>query len=296
MFSAVVHLFTLLLFGLLFFSTSGGRDLQLEMVFADRLGEQLIDDMFELPAGDEDAEELIITPELPEVVLEPLATPVLDVVVDAGNVATSDLVSPTIGNALKGRELGMKQSLLSTYGGNAITEGAVSLGLDWLKRNQRRGGYWSLRGPYQNAAPFENRVAATAMSMLAFQGAGHTHKQGTHKKVVRRSLDYLLKELDSNGNFCHRIQDHQRLYTQAQATIALCELYGMSKDESLRGAAQSTIDYAVRIQDAMGGWRYTPGNDTDTSVTGWFVMALQSAQMAGLDVPDSGLHRHLQVS
>ena len=32
------------------------------------------------------------------------------------------------------------------------------------------------------------------------------------------------------------------------------------------------------------GWRYTPGQPGDTSVVGWQVMALNSAQMSGLNV------------
>jgi hypothetical protein len=44
------------------------------------------------------------------------------------------------------------------------------------------------------------------------------------------------------------------------------------------------------VQDPdRGGWRYQPRYDSDTSVTGWFVMALQSARMANLDVPDDTL-------
>ena len=291
LFSLVTHLTLLLVLGLWLFHVDRQRHLELEMIFAEKLGDQLIDDALDMPAGDETAEELIITPKLPEVVVNPLATPPKLEVDVAGSVAASELVSPTIGNALKGREQGMKQALLSTYGGTAVTEAAVKLGLEWLKRNQRPGGYWSMRGPYANGAPFENRVAATAMALLAFQGAGHTHERGGHQKVVERGKDYLLKQLDSFGNFYHDNDDHQRLYSQAQATIALCELYGMTRDEELRAPAQRAIDYAVRIQDKLGGWRYRPGQDSDTSVTGWFMMAFQSGMMAGLEVPSPVLER-----
>jgi hypothetical protein len=59
----------------------------------------------------------------------------------------------------------------------------------------------------------------------------------------------------------------------------------MTHEESYRDAAQSAIDYCVTIQSPEGGWRYEPGVDSDMSVTGWFVMALESARMAGIDVP-----------
>ena len=71
------------------------------------------------------------------------------------------------------------------------------------------------------------------------------------------------------------------------ASIALCEAYGMTRNAKLRGPAQKAIDYIVKAQHpGTGGWRYRPNQPADTSVVGWQVMALKSAQMAGLDVPD----------
>jgi len=61
------------------------------------------------------------------------------------------------------------------------------------------------------------------MALLAFQGAGHTHQRGSHQLIVKRGWDYLLKQLDADGNFFHYSVDHHRLYSQAQATIAICE-------------------------------------------------------------------------
>jgi hypothetical protein len=46
------------------------------------------------------------------------------------------------------------------------------------------------------------------------------------------------------------------------------------------------INFIVSAQHEGGGWRYSPGQAGDTSVTGWHIMALKSAQMAGLDVPE----------
>jgi hypothetical protein len=68
----------------------------------------------------------------------------------------------------------------------------------------------------------------------------------------------------------------------------------MTKDPAFLEPAQLAVDYAVKNQAPEGGWRYTPGSDTDTSVTGWFVMALQSAMMAGLEVPSTTLDRIMQ--
>ena len=129
------------------------------------------------------------------------------------------------------------------------------------------------------------------MALLAFQGAGHTHESGTYQKEVDSGWLALLKMQDQEGNFYQGGNDEQRLYSQAQATIAICEIYGMTQASMFRQPAQQAIDYAVKIQAPEGGWRYRPGVDSDTSVTGWFVMGLQSALMAGLEVPSPTLQR-----
>jgi hypothetical protein len=75
------------------------------------------------------------------------------------------------------------------------------------------------------------------------------------------------------------------MYSHGLATIAMCEVYGMSKDEFLRGAAMKAVRYIEQAQNQVtGGWRYAPGETGDTSSVGWQVMALKSAQMAHLYV------------
>jgi hypothetical protein len=185
----------------------------------------------------------------------------------------------------------MRQAMVAAGGGNAATEGAVALGLRWLASKQQRDGTWSLRGPYDGGSQYENVPAATAMAILAFQGAGYTPEgdpKEPYTQVVSRAWKTLLKMQDEHGKFWGELPDSQYmhwLYTQAQCTIALCELYGMTKEEAYREPAQRAVDYCVKIQAANGGWRYRVGESGDLSVTGWFVMALQSARMAGLEVP-----------
>ena len=60
----------------------------------------------------------------------------------------------------------------------------------------------------------------------------------------------------------------------------------MSKDSNLRPYAQQAVNFILYCQDKKGGgWRYFPGQTGDTSVSGWQIMALKSALMAGLEVP-----------
>ena len=176
-----------------------------------------------------------------------------------------------------GRSGATKQALLAAYGGTERTEHAVELGLRWLVRNQTRNGSWSLQGPYRDEGTIENRVAATAMAILALAGAGNTHQSGEYQTSVKRGLVWLLGQL-KNGRFGNdQSYSHHQTYGQAQATIALCELYALTNDSSLYSDCQSAIDYAVEAQSPSGGWRYQPRAGSDTSVTGWYVMAMQSA-------------------
>lgn len=196
-----------------------------------------------------------------------------------GELSAAD-IQPMFG----GRTGAMKEALIKIFGGTPETRDAVKEGLAWLKRNQTKRGGWSMKGPYSDGSHSENDCAATAMALLAFLGDGHTHKGGEYQDEVERGMKYLIKQQDRSGFFARNARDHERMYAQAQATIAICEMYGMTGDSWLRPYAQSAIDFAQDSQSALGGWRYRANADSDTSVTGWFVMALESARTAGLEV------------
>jgi len=211
---------------------------------------------------------------------------IADTPIDIGEGPSIDLGEPMF----SGRTGAMKKALLATYGGNAETVKAVELGLRWLARQQHKPtGSWSLKGPYDNGAIFENRAAATAMALLAFLGDGHTHEQGEYAEVVAGGLRYLLRQQDRDGFFAGDARGDDRAYAQAQATIAICEAYALTKDSELKAPAQVALNWAMEAQSSEGGWRYRPRFDSDLSVTGWFVMALISGQAAGLRVEGSVL-------
>ncbi len=290
--SAIFHMLLMIILGLVLLPEMAGSQIDLESVWAEQLGDQLEYDSFLAGTAEDEIEEPVYTPlDLPEVPDPFAAPPSVDMLVRDGTTSTSDIPATQIGLALRGREEGMKLPLLARYGGNKFTQEAVEGGLEWLARNQRKDGSWSLIGPYSNGAVNENEVAATAMALLAFQGDNHTHQKGKYKTNVARGWSWLLSEQDADGNFFHEGPFHHRFYTNAQCAIALCELYGMTKDEKFREPAERAIDYLLRSQSSEGGWRYSPQADSDVSVTGWVVMALQSARMAYLAVPEDNLRR-----
>jgi hypothetical protein len=176
---------------------------------------------------------------------------------------------------------------LSTEGGaNKASEAAVAKGLLWLKRQQLEDGRWKLDGDYPDKGN-SNDTAATAFGLLPFLGAGKTHvepKNNPYDKSIEKGLRYLVSlQNPQTGAFA------LDMYTHGLCTIAICEAYALSEDKNLKEPAQRAIDYIVNAQHAAGGWRYQPGQAGDTSVTGWHIMALVTAKMAKLKVPEEAL-------
>lgn len=183
------------------------------------------------------------------------------------------------------------------------TDEAIELGLAFLARHQLNDGSWSLQA-VDNRATLVSDTAATGLSLLAFQGFGYTHRNNKYETNVKRALDYLVANQKSNGDLFIPLDNRTNvtawLYSHGIASIALCEAYGMTQDPELRAPAQKAIDFIVASQHKeQGGWRYVPGVESDTSVSGWMMMALKSGDLAGLEVPTetyAGVDRWLNMS
>ena len=191
-----------------------------------------------------------------------------------------------------------KREAVETFGGNVETVAAVHRGLSWLDAHQHADGYWSLNRFY-NQEPGQRYTgqgslradaAATGFALLPFLGDGHTHLAGDHQAPVRNGLQWLVEHQKPDGDLSWQVSGNSRMYCHAIAAIAICEAYGMTKDANLQGPAQRAVDFIVKAQNKkLGGWRYQPVHESDMSVVGWQVMALKSAQMAALGVPDETL-------
>ncbi len=203
------------------------------------------------------------------------------------------------GGGLEGRSPDMRQKLALGDGGTAESEEAVERGLRWIAAHQDpKDGGWSFdlkrgtcKGQCKNPGTEPSTAAATAMALLPFLGAGYTHREGIYEDTVRRGLYYLLRRgrVTENGlDFQEAMKNG--MYAQGLATLVLCEAYAMTKDPALKDPAQQAIRFIEYAQDKKGGgWRYRPGDPGDTTVTGWQLMALKSAELAGLKV-DRSVH------
>jgi len=185
---------------------------------------------------------------------------------------------------------------LNQGGGNLITEAAVARALIWLAKQQKSNGSWEIDGSHKSP------IAGTGIALLPFLAAGYTHKgapkesfnpndkdrkPSKYPKQIEEGLKYLVGKQTLAGDF-----GTMNMYEHAIAAMAVCEAYGMTNDARYRAAAQRATDFILKAQHgAGGGWRYSPGQAGDTSVTGWQIQALKSAHLAGLKVPKENLNR-----
>ncbi len=207
----------------------------------------------------------------------------------------------TVGGGLEGRSGEARARLAKGGGGTHQSEKAVEWGLNWLAAHQLDDGSWRFDhnksvcgGQCANAGTEPSTTGATAIVLMAFLGAGYTHTEGIHQETVKRGLYYLGGQALVTPKKGTDMREGT-MYAHGLATIALCEAYAMTGDESLRGLAQGGIDFIVYAQDRNGGgWRYQPGEPGDTTVSGWQVMALKSGQMAKLSVPSPVIYDFLR--
>ena len=225
------------------------------------------------------------------------------------------------GGGLGGR--GGRLGNATGLGATPESEAAVDLALKWLAEHQLPDGSWSYNHhlapscqgqcPAPGAMP-EAQIAATAMGILPFLGAGETHQVGKYQRTVGMGLNYLIARMQLGPQGGSLMEPGGRMYSHGLATIALCEAFGMQKAKrklrplpydgeaspgekrkvekqkpvdvpGLGRAAQAALNFIASAQDPVGGgWRYVPRTPGDTSVVGWQLMGLLSGKMSYLVV------------
>jgi hypothetical protein len=211
--------------------------------------------------------------------------------------AASPPAAPHDSSAYSMRGAPGRLGLIEWQGGNAQTEAAVVAALGWLARSQSTDGRWDANrfgaGQEQKTLGHDRRGAGrnadtgiSALAILAFLGAGHSHQQGDYQDTVRRGLEFLIRSQASDGSLFGESTLYAQMYCHSMATFALAEAHAMTGDSRLEPAVTKAIAYSLRAQHTTtGGWRYRPNEIGDTSQLGWQMMALASAKRAGLEIP-----------
>ncbi len=211
------------------------------------------------------------------------------------------------GTGFGGRGTGQRKAMLGS-GGTKQSERAVAAALNWIARHQNRAdGNWGIEtyianckdGSCSGPGSVKSDAGATAMALLPFLAAGQTHAtKGPYQKHIQGGLNWLQYHQKPDGDLS--AGSESQMYSHGLATITMCEAYGLSGNKGFGQSAQQAIHFIEMSQNKQsGGWRYKPLEVGDTSVVGWMVMALKSAQMAGLDVSSEtldGAKRWLKAS
>jgi len=154
------------------------------------------------------------------------------------------------------------------------------MALEWFTRHQEADGRWSGRhfddrcGDCAGPAQIDFDAATTGMTLLCFLSAGHTHKtQGPYRERVDKALNWLAGRVDGSGD----LRGRETMYSQTIGAVALCEAYAMTRDPALEGPARRAVNFVVRGDGSRQ-------NSRDTSVLGWQIMAVKSAERCGFNI------------
>ena len=231
-----------------------------------------------------------------------VSTPAAGAAAAAIAVARVASASEPLASSYQNRMRSDREQIAQQRGGTEDTEAAVRAALRWLASVQNDDGHWDARahgGGAERIVAGEDRKGAgtradtgiTGLALLAFLAAGETHVKGQYREQVQHGLEFLLRQQASDGNLAGNATSFARMYCHGMATLAVSEAYAMTGDERIRPYLVRAIAYTVSAQNLTdGGWRYHPGDRGDMSQFGWQVMALKSAESAGIAVPQNTRH------
>jgi hypothetical protein len=183
------------------------------------------------------------------------------------------------------------------HGGSVDTEAAVAAALKWLAEAQSADGRWdasrfgagqelAVLGQDRGGAGADADSGISALAILAFLGAGHSHQQGDYQANVAKGLEFLMRCQSADGRLSGETSLYAQMYCHSMASFALAEALAVTGDQRLVPAVERAVGYSLRAQHpSTGGWRYRVGDTGDTSQLGWQLMSLWSADRAGVKIP-----------
>src|SRR5678816_2448666 len=107
------------------------------------------------------------------------------------------------------------------------------------------------------------------------------------RNTVKEGIKYLVTmQNEQTGSFGDNTGVQGWIYDQMIASLAVCEAYGLSGNQTLKKNAQRAVAFIQSARNPYKAWRYQvpPIGENDTSVSGWGMMVLRSAKDFGLDV------------
>jgi len=196
-----------------------------------------------------------------------------------------------------------KSIIARQRGGSIETEKAVELALQWIATNQEEDGSWSpaksnggredkIFGHNRDGAGAQADCGITALATLALLASGQSHLEGQYQNEIQRGLEFLVRSQKTNGDLSGDARLFAKMYCHSMSLLALSEALAMTGDQRLMPAVQRGVNFTVAAQNRRdGGWRYAPGDSGDMSQFGWQVLALHSAKLGNVSIPEATFER-----
>ncbi len=184
---------------------------------------------------------------------------------------------------------------------------SVEHGLDWIAQAQNNNGGWGAgshsRQDVMDPHAVQSDPATTSMVSMALLRSGSTFTAGQYASQLRRSLEYILKAVESSPEASYNITDQTGTQIQiklgANIDVILASQFltnsldYLNNDRQLKDRVKKNLNACVaKIQQAQ---------DTNGSISGsgWAGVlqssfasnALEAAQAQGAKVDDAALQR-----
>ena len=214
----------------------------------------------------------------------------------------SDGAGSNVPDAYKGRSSQKEKVRRSTmFGGGEKTLDAMEKALAWLAAHQHSDGSWRFMGGHDAPKPGgkaaakadvadneankkaalvlhnKNVNAITAISVLAFLGAGYSETSGKFRRNVSQAIKFLNRTIKS------KIKKPliERGYGSALVLMALAEASIFGSSPTTKANADAISKMFLEMYEGERGWGYAGPGD-DFSVSGWIALGLKSAKQANL--------------
>ena len=169
---------------------------------------------------------------------------------------------------------------------------SIEAALDYLARTQNADGSYPSR--------FGDSTGIPALVGMAFLSKGHLPTGQEYGATINRCIDFVLANQKETGVLEKGNGGSGPMYAHNIATLFLSEVSGQvdpSRQEKIDEVLPRALKLILEAQKVKkrresdeGGWRYHPGStDSDTSCSGWALMALRSAKLNGAAVPDDAI-------
>ena len=195
----------------------------------------------------------------------------------------------------------------SSYKTPAKVESSIGEGLEWIAKAQHTNGGWGAGSHSRQDITDPHAVnpdpATTAMVAMAIMRSGSTVESGKYSRELRRSLEYILKEVERSSKNNNRITDETgtqiqtKLGANIDAVLALQFLTNivdeLDHDQVLKQRVMKSLNICVdkvqNLQTADG--KLKGGGWAGVLQSGLANNALEAAQTKGGNVDETVLEK-----